>query len=310
MKLSKAVNDFINSVRPSAAFDTIRAYETDLGLLVAIARTEAQDSVFAFTTELANLYFLKQSRRGLAMITLHRNQTSLRAFARWGVAERLWAVNPMDRVPMIRKPKRLPRPFKRAERERLMALELPLVEQVIRSVLYYTGLRVGPASRIRIRDIEIIPETGRGTIRTIGKGRKEHVVPIPRELGLLLQGYLEGQPPRLFLFQTKSGKAWDRRAIERIVRGWGQLAEVEKCVPHRFRHTYATMLFERGGDPRKIQHLLAHSDLSTTMLYTEVLAEDLAETAQLLESPNVHQGGAGTPSHTGKPYAQPGESAP
>jgi integrase len=54
---------------------------------------------------------------------------------------------------------------------------------VIRGILYYTGLRVGLVSRMRIRDIEILPETGRGTIRTIGKGRKEHVVPIPRELG-------------------------------------------------------------------------------------------------------------------------------
>jgi site-specific recombinase XerD len=302
MKLSKAVNDFIDSKRPSASPETVRAYESDLGLLTAFARVEAHDTVFDFTPALVNAFFLHQSQRGLAMITLHRYQTSVRAFARWGMSQRLWARNPMDEVAMIRKPKRLPRPFRRAERERLMALQLPLVEQVIRGVLYYTGLRVGPASRIRIRDIEILPETGRGTIRTIGKGRKEHVVPIPRELGLLLQGYLEGQAPRLFLFETPRGKAWDRRAIERVVRGWGALADVEKCTPHRFRHTYATMLFERGGDPRKIQHLLAHADLSTTMLYTEVLGDELADTAQLLEGP-------GPAAHTSKPYAQPPEGA-
>lgn len=285
MKLSKAVSDFINQQRPSKAFDTIRAYESDLGMLVALARVQGHDSVFSFTADLANAYLRRQSERGLAMITLHRTQTSLRAFARWGVAQRLWAANPMDQVPTIRKPKRLPRPFQRAERERLMALDLPLVEQVVRGLLFYTGLRVGPASRIRIRDIEIFPETGRGSIRTIGKGRREHVVPIPRELGLLLQGFLEGQAPRLFLFETPRGAAWDRRAIQRMVRRWGGLAEIALCTPHRFRHTYATMLFERGGDPRKIQHLLAHADISTTMLYTEVVDATLAETAQLLEGP-------------------------
>jgi integrase len=73
-------------------------------------------------------------------------------------------------------------------------------------------------------------------------------------------------------------------------------------VPHRFRHTYATMLFERGGDPPKIQHLLAHSDLSTTMLYTEVLADELAGTAQLLEGSVPHQAAAEPPAHTGMPY--------
>jgi site-specific recombinase XerD len=297
MRLSKAVQDFVNSIIPSASPETVRAYDGDLGLLVAWAKTNAQDSLLAFTADLVNGFLRHQSQRGLAMITLHRYQTSLRAFARWAVSQRLLGANPMDQVAMIRKPKRLPRPFKKAERERLLALALPLEEQVIRGLLYYTGLRVTPLSRIRIRDIEIIPETGRGTIRTVGKGRKEHVVPIQRELGLLLQAYLEGQAPRLFLFQTPTGKAWDRRAVERRVRAWGVLAEVPQCTPHRFRHTYATMLFERGGDPRKIQHLLAHSDLSTTMLYTEVLAEDLAATAQLLEGPE----------HTGKAYVQPAE---
>jgi hypothetical protein len=58
-----------------------------------------------------------------------REASILRAFARWGVAQRLWAANPMDQVAMIRKPKRLLRPFKRAERERLLELDLPLTSR-------------------------------------------------------------------------------------------------------------------------------------------------------------------------------------
>jgi site-specific recombinase XerD len=297
MKLSRAVHDFINSIELSAQPETVRAYEGDLDLLVAWAKTRAQDSIFAFTADLVQQHLLHQSKRGLAMMTLHRYQTSIRAFARWVVMRRLLAANPMDQVAMIRKPKRLPRPFKRAERERLMALDLPLVHQVVRGLLYYTGLRVTPLSRIRIRDIEIFPETGRGTIRTVGKKNKEHVAHVPRELGLLLEAYLEGQPARMFLFQTPTGKPWDRRAVERMCRQWGERADVPACTPHRFRHTYATMLFQRGGNPAKIQQLLAHADISTTMLYTEVAADELAETAQLLEGP----------ADTGKSYAQRGE---
>jgi len=124
-------------------------------------------------------------------------------------------------------------------------------------------------------------------------------VPIPRELGLLLHAYLEGQRPRLFLFETRTGKAWDRRAIERVVRGWGRLAEVEgKCNRHRFRHTYATTLLERGAKPAQIQKPLAHTDISTTMLYTEVSSEELAEVARSCWT---------GPVHTGKSYAHPGE---
>jgi len=288
MKLSTAVNDFITSIKLEKQPETIRGYEGDLDRLVSYAKFHAQDSLFAFTPDLIQQHLLHESSRGLAMMTLHRYQTSLRAFARWALQRRLLAGNPMDQVAMIRKPKRLPRPFKRAERERLMALELPLVHQVVRGLLYYTGLRVSPLARIRLRDLELFPETGRGTIRTIGKQNKEHVAHIPRELGRLLEAYLEGQAPRMFLFEAPTdppGRPWDRRAIERMCRQWGERAEVPGCTPHRFRHTYATMLFERGGNPAKIQQLLAHADISTTMLYMEVAADELAATAQLLEGP-------------------------
>lgn len=73
----------------------------------------------------------------------------------------------------------------------------------------------------------------------------------------------------MLLFETRTGKPWDRRAVE------------------------------RGAKPAQIQQLMAHADISTTMLYTEVLAEDLADVAQLLEAPE----------HTGTPYAQPREGA-
>ena len=287
MKLSTAVADFITSIRLDKQPETTRGYQGDLDLFVAYAKTSGQDSLFAFTADLIQQHLLRQSARGLAMITLHRYQTSLRAFARWAVQRRLLAINPMEQVAMIRKPKRLPRPFKRAERERLMALDLPLAQQVVRGLLYYTGLRVSPLARIRIRDIELFPETGRGTIRTIGKQNKEHIVQIPRDLGRLLEAYLEGRAPRMFLFEAPGapGRPWDRRAVERLCRQWGERAQVPGCTPHRWRHTYATMLFERGGNPAKIQRLLAHADISTTMLYLEVATDELAATAQLLEGP-------------------------
>jgi integrase len=58
--------------------------------------------------------------------------------------------------------------------------------------------------------------------------------------------------------------------IERRTQSWGEAARVLGCTPHRFRHTFGTMLLEAGVDIRVIQRLLAHADLSTTMLYTKV----------------------------------------
>jgi integrase len=140
--------------------------------------------------------------------------------------------------------------------QRLEALDLrgvsdgPSLERLSRH-------RLVEFSRLQEFGVRYLQRPARGTIRTIARGEEST--------------------------SSRDGKAGDRRAIERIVRRWGERAEVPGCVPHRFRQTYARMLFERGGDPGKIQHLLVHADISTTMLYTEVVADELAETAQLLE---------------------------
>ena len=76
--------------------------------------------------------------------------------------------------------------------------------------------------------------------------------------------------PRAYLFMQKTGRPWTRKMIERRTRQWGVLGEVADCHPHRFRHSFATLLVEQGADIRLIQGLLDHEDLSTTAVYTKV----------------------------------------
>jgi site-specific recombinase XerD len=72
--------------------------------------------------------------------------------------------------------------------------------------------------------------------------------------------------------QSKSeGRPYTRRLIEHMTHRWGKLAEVPNCLPHRFRHTFATDLLRRGTDIRVIQTLLNHADLGTTAVYTKVV---------------------------------------
>jgi integrase/recombinase XerD len=51
---------------------------------------------------------------------------------------------------------------------------------------------------------------------------------------------------------------------------WGEVAGVPDCLPHRFRHSFATQLFQRGTDIRVVQALLGHADLKSTVVYTKV----------------------------------------
>ncbi len=288
MRLRQAIAKFLNHLRGTRyAPNTCKVFESDLNMFYAHVVSEATDSVLAVTADRIRSFLHRQSAKNLSLSTLNRRKSAISVFCRWGTARRYWIANPADEIERLPRARRLPRPFTHAERERLMALILPEREHVLRALLYYTGLRETPISEIRIQDIEM-SATGLWHIRSVGKRGKEQVIPVLPELRAALEGYrVQGS---VYLFDNGQGRPIDRRVIGRIVRQWGVAADVPRCTPHRFRHTFATMLLERGVPVEKIQRLLAHADISTTMLYAEVTDASLdAAILALSEPKNIDQ---------------------
>lgn len=300
MTLSQAIEEFLRDcARNQKSRETQTAYRSDLKVLAALAMVHARDSVLCFTSALVTEYFLALSEKGLGMATLHRRRATINEFSRWGMRKRLWAHDPMSEAPTIKRPKTLPRPFDELQRDRIFALDLPLVERALRAVLYYTGLRVTPICGIRLDDLSFSKVLiggleWPGSVRTVGKGNKPHVVPMHPDLREILLAYvrethqlvLPRPHPKSYLFRQASGTPWTRRMVERRTKRWGDCgdlvghtqgascsacAQVPACEPHRFRHTFATDLLKAGTDIRVIQALLAHADLSTTATYTKVV---------------------------------------
>lgn len=184
-------------------------------------------------------------------------------------------------VPIVAYPKTLPRPFSPEERNALMALELPLIEIALRAVLYHTGLRDAAICAIRLRDLHG-PEAltdGRkipARVRTVGKGNKESVKALHPKAWAAIEAYVERRAredrvPEAPLFAKRDGSAWTPRMIQQRVHAWGVAAKVDPCVPHRFRHTFATNLLEQTNDVRLVQEALDHASLATTQIYTLVV---------------------------------------
>jgi integrase/recombinase XerC len=146
-------------------------------------------------------------------------------------------------------------------------------------LLYSTGLRVSELVALNLRDFSEAGKEG-GTLRILGKGRKERLVVYGATAWEAVKEYLDCRA-RFFprgrlweedaLFLNSQGGRLTARSVERIVAACALAAGLPASVtPHTLRHSFASHLLANGADLRLIQELLGHSSLSTTQKYTHV----------------------------------------
>ncbi len=140
-------------------------------------------------------------------------------------------------------------------------------------LLYGTGLRISELLSLTINDID----TFNATVRCIGKGDKERIVPINDYIIESLDNYLNVRDTLLKnkttkeLFLNKNGDALSRKGFFKILKQLLLEKGLDPNVsPHTLRHSFATHLLEYGADLRVIQEMLGHSDISTTRIYTHI----------------------------------------
>jgi len=273
-----------------------RAYLSDVRQL---ASALGPDTSPAEVTPADVRSWLAGLRRERSASTQGRKLAAVRCFFRHLVREGRATADPTAGLPAPKTPRRLPRPLAVDDCEAL-AEAVPAVsprvpearsdlralrDRAIVELLYGTGIRVGEASALDVRDVD----ARLCEVRVLGKGGKERVVPIPALAREALGAYLAARrrpgvlaEPLFTPLRTPRGGA-PRRLGERDVRRILARRAVEAGVcdrvhPHRLRHSFATHLLDMGADLREIQELLGHASLSTTQKYTAVSAEHLRQT--------------------------------
>lgn len=144
------------------------------------------------------------------------------------------------------------------------------------------GLRVSEVCNLTLADIDMT--TCRVTIRD-GKGGKDRQVWMPDDLRDLVGEWLERRPETAdgepdWLFPTRNGTRTDPRSVRRTVKTYAEKAGIDwfdDVSPHTLRHTFATNLLRETGNIRLVQKALGHSDVSTTMIYTHIVDEELED---------------------------------
>ncbi|TNE60018.1 MAG: tyrosine recombinase XerC [Alphaproteobacteria bacterium] len=232
----------------------------------------------------AYLSFLRQTRR-LASSTLAQQISALRSFFRHLEKAGLVANPALQAIKSPKRPHAIPRPVSESGAIEMIseAGQLPETpwerarDAAVITLLYGCGLRISEALSLKKGDI---PQGS--TLRVIGKGHKERVVPVLPAVHEAIETYLDLCPHPLtndsFLFRAKRGGPLGARAVQKTVKALRERLQLpETATPHALRHSFATHLLENGGDLRTIQELLGHASLSTTQIYTEVESKRLRE---------------------------------
>ena len=265
---------------------TVDAYLGDLRALLDYVglRWDAPAGEFgqALTHRSIRSWLAATLASGGARSTIARHTAAIRNFTAWAVREEILANDPAAALTSPRADQRLPTPLDESEARTL--INLARAEAVdgsaaqirawaILELTYACGLRV---SEVCALDVSSLNREAL-TVRVLGKGNKERVVPYGPPAREALDHWLVRGRPQLVtqssgeaLFLGDRGGRIDPRVVRSMVHRMAAKAGVHDVAPHGLRHSTATHLLQGGADLRAVQEMLGHASLSTTQRYTHV----------------------------------------
>ncbi|GAA1515691.1 integrase/recombinase XerC [Agromyces terreus] len=315
MNLDAALDDYLTHVQTERGYSehTVAAYRADLADLIDFA--EERGITAASDVDLAVLrdWLWAATERGLARSSIARRAASARGLTAWLARSGATAADHGARLKAPRAQRTLPRIIAQPAMEEVIAhLEAGCVDDdpasirdlAIVELLYASALRVSELVGLDVDDLD----RRRRTVRVLGKGSKERVVPYGGPAARAVDRYLERARPAIIagaaaasadrrdarpvrgsrpaapdgaaraLFLGVRGGRMGVRSVYRLVASI--LAETPgtgPSGPHALRHTAATHLLDGGADLRAVQEFLGHASLGTTQIYTHVSAERLKQ---------------------------------
>jgi len=205
-----------------------------------------------------------------------------RQFFKFLRAERICATDPTEEIDLPRFGRKLPVFLSLDEVDRLLAAPARtslrgLRDAAMLETLYATGLRASELVKLRLGDLNLEA----GYLVTVGKGKKQRIVPLGEAAVAVLRSYLDTARAQLLpegklvpsdaVFLTRLGRRMTRQGFWKIIGAHARAAGIRKVIsPHKLRHSFATHLVERGADLRSVQAMLGHADIGTTEIYTHM----------------------------------------
>lgn len=293
--LAAALDEFIRHIDAGRALSahTVRAYAGDISSLLRYAAEAGAARPDEVSVAMLRGWLGTQHEAGAARATLARRGAAARTFTAFCHQQGWLATDPGPRLGTPKPQRTLPLVLRGGEIEAALTASWTRAEQAgdaataalalrdtaVLELLYACALRVSELCGLDIGGLD----AERMTVRVIGKGNKERVVPAGLPAVRAVTAYqARGRPALLTprsgsaLFLGARGGRLDPRTARRIVHErLGASDAARDTGPHGIRHTAATHLLDGGADLRSVQEILGHSSPATTQIYTHVSAERL-----------------------------------
>ena len=290
---SKNLEEFLDylKIEKNRSENTLRSYQTDLELLLEFLTNKGVSVWNESTSDLIKEWIIDLKRKQISNTTITRRISSVKVFFSFLIKRNLIETNPTLKLISPKLNKVLPNVLGQKQAEQLLTqaanveieeevVEVRIRDYAILEVLYSTGIRVSELVGLNLEDINF----SNLTLKVLGKGRKERVVPFGIPARDAIDKYLDESRNKFnskninALFLGQRGNRLNVRQVRRILnKAMAQIENGKEISPHDLRHSAATHMLEAGADLRIVQELLGHSSLATTQKYTHVTIERLRE---------------------------------
>jgi integrase/recombinase XerC len=266
---------------------TVKSYATDLQQLDDFLQLKyGSPEIEQLTPPILRSWLALLKGEGLEARSINRKISAVKSFFRFHRRRGTISGNPATALKVMKTGKRLPSFLKEEQTGELIAAGSgtdswkTATSRLILEILYNTGLRVSELVDLRERHVD----GQQLQIKVLGKGNKERIIPLKKELLALITGYREAKrrefekPDLEYLLVNARGSKLNVKYVYREVNGMlKDLGQVTKKSPHVMRHTFATQLINNGADLNAIKELLGHASLAATQVYTHNTIEKLKD---------------------------------